>query len=127
MNVLAYMAAEQAAWDSFTEDMGYNRITTFYGDLSVAECFGLNNIRESYNSIMKEWLGNVEYITEFIMCLNHKIWEFYEGKQLLNCGLEKSKSIAQLYDELWNDAVQKFFERYKDDEDAKEYYYRVTD
>ena len=127
MNVLQYQAVEQASWDAFVGDMGYERISTFYGDLSIAEFLGEDSIRDTYKRVMNEWMGNVKYITEFIMCLNHKIWELYEGNQLLGWSKGYANAIARLYNELWEDAEQKFFDRYQNDSEAMDYYYRVMD
>ena len=134
MNVLEYSSAEQSMWTRLMLEMGgYQTKTTFYGDLSIAEfCEGVKGIRDTYNRVMKEWMSNVEYITEFIMCLNHKIWEFYDENycnRLIKLSIDKDKALelSRLYDELWKDAEDKFFTYYKEDVKAMEYYYQTTD
>lgn len=132
MNVFIYQNVEQAMWNAFASEIGYEPKTTFYGDLSVAEFYGTKGIRNTYNRVMKEWIGNVEYITEFIMCLNHKIWEFYdEGYSTREFALSITDDmrieISKLYNDLWEDAERKFFAKYDGDDEALNYYYQVTD
>ena len=132
MNVLQYSTAKQLMWTAFMSEIGYETKTTFYGDLATAEFYGLDSIKDTYNRVMKEWLDNVEYITEFIMCLNHKIWEFYDekyggGRYDLPIDKDKAKEIAKLYDTLWTDAEEKFYAHYENNKEALNYYYQVTD
>lgn len=55
------------------------------------------------------------YLTELILVLNHKIWQYYETKP----------EFATLYNTLWEQAGQYAVENLKDDELS--YYYEVTD
>ena len=56
-----------------------------------------------------------KYLTELILVLNHKIWQYYETKP----------EFATLYNTLWEQAGQYAVENLKDDELS--YYYEVTD
>ena len=51
------------------------------------------------------------------MVLNHKIWEHYKT----------NKPLASVYDELWRKADNDFYTLFADNEEAKDYYYRMTD
>lgn len=68
----------------------------------------LPNIRGSLSNTYK-------YLTELILVLNHKIWQYYETKP----------EFATLYNTLWEQAGQYAVENLKDDELS--YYYEVTD
>ncbi len=70
---------------------GYKPITTFYEDFSIADMFGLDAIKDTYNRAFEEWKSDYKYVTELIMALNWKIWEHYE----------KNDAYAELYNKLW--------------------------
>ena len=96
-------------------EMGYKTITTFWADLTIAEFYGLDAVRETYQRICKEWRSNYQYYTEFVLVLNHKIWH-YHGK---------NEPLAELYNELWEDADTWALDNYEGE--AAEHYYNVTD
>lgn len=104
---------------------GYQRITTFYADLSIAEYYEMSGqsgaIKDTFNRVCAEWINDYKFFTEFILCLNWKIWEHYE----------KHDTIARLYNDLWEKAQELFFNAYgeegKENEEALTYYYHITD
>ena len=55
--------------------------TTFWRDFCIADMYGLKAIQDTYDRAFAEWKTNTEYITEFAVVLNHKIWYFYEAQQ----------------------------------------------
>ena len=116
-NVFHYAAAEEkCVFERQAAEFGYTRKTTFFSDLSIAEWFGANSVRETYKSVVDAWLHDVVYFTEFVMCLNWKIWEWHA---------RGNDELGGLYDELWKKADALACETYKG-EDA-DYYYRTTD
>lgn len=115
MSIFEYASACEKMFESniFSE-----RKTTFFYDLSIAEyCEGAKGVRDTFNEVVKSWLSNYEYFTEFVMCLNHKIWQHYQTKA----------DLALVYDELWRKAESLYYETYKDDQQAMAYYYEITD
>ena len=94
---------------------GYELQTTFWSDFSIADRFGLSAIRDTFNRAFREWKEDYEYLTELVLVLNHKIWQYYETRP----------DIASLYYTLWEEASQYAVENLKDDELS--YYYDVTD
>ena len=94
---------------------GYELQTTFWSDFSIADRFGLSAIRDTFNRAVREWKEDYEYLTELVLVLNHKIWQYYETRP----------DIASLYNTLWEEASQYAVENLKDDELS--YYYDVTD
>ena len=96
----------------------YRRRTTFYADLSIAEYYGEANVKDTYNRVMKEWLDNIEYITEFVLCLNWKCWEHHD---------RDNHGLAVLYHDLYYKSVDEVMEHYKNDQKALLYYYEITD
>lgn len=79
---------------NITELTGYVPKTTFWQDFSIADAFGLNAIKDTYERASKEWKTNYEYITELVMVLNHKCWQWYQKNN------EISKYYADKYYEL---------------------------
>lgn len=79
--VLKYAAIEQAKFAAAMEATGKKAITTFYADLSIAEFYGPDAVRETYGRVLQQWGANVTYWTEFVIALNWKIWDWYEKKR----------------------------------------------
>ena len=76
------------------EQTGYECFTTFFEDFTIAEKFGLNAVKDTFNRAFKEWKSNYKYLTELTMVLNWKIWQYYE----------KNEKLAELYNSLWEKA-----------------------
>ena len=114
-NILELAARKQAAFSRGIYQMsGYKTFTTFYADLTIAEAFGPDAVRETCARITKEWAGNYKYFTEFVLCCNHKIWEWYEHNE----------PLARVFDECWRaaDAIAA-----KWTGEAAQHYFDVTD
>lgn len=119
MNVLQYAAICERMFEANLENVGtYKRKTTFYSDLSIAEWFGVDEIKDTFNRVMKSWLDDYEYMTEFIMSLNWKSFEHYHR------GNDK---LVDLYRDLQYKAQDKFYKHYKKNQKALDYFYEVTD
>lgn len=134
MNVLQYQAIELESWKRMVAEMcGYEAFTTFYGDLSVAEAFGVNSIKETYERVLKSWKDDYKYLTEFVMCLNHKCWEFYEKDAYrkypihLELSDESMDEIGQLYSDLYYSGRDFLYETFKGNEEAEDYIFSVLD
>ena len=116
-------------------DMGcFKPKYTFYGDFSIAEFCEVymrdkNAVKKTFNNVIRYWSGDYKCLTEIILVLNHKSWSFAQNvdSHYLNCGDDWRKHYTKLYTELYYKAVEKFFKLYNKDEDAKRYYYEITD
>lgn len=119
MNVLQKSALRQAQWTAMmAQDYGYETFTTFYGDLTIAELVsGIKGVKDTFKSVVKSWLNNYKYFTEFVMALNHKSWEHANSDPLL----------AQTYADLYYQADDLFYKHYENNGEAKSYYFQVTD
>ena len=118
LNVFQYAAVEEKNFEANIADTGYERITTFYSDLSIAERYGIASIKETYKNVMEQWIDDIKYITEFAMCLNYKSWEWSS---------RENDDICQLYVDLFYEAQDKIYEHYEGNDEALRYYYEVTD
>ena len=95
---------------------GYKPKTTFYEDFSIADRFGILAVRDTYTrGIVTARFMGYEYLTEFVMVLNWKIWEHYE----------KNEALARIYNDLWEKAAEVAETTLEGEELA--YYYRTTD
>ena len=94
---------------------GYKPITTFWNDFSIAEVWGIEAVRDTFNRAFSEWKSNYKYLTELVMVLNHKIWQWYETNE----------DLARLYNAIWEKADNYGCENLKDEE--LEYFYQTLD
>lgn len=102
------------AWN--IEDLcGYHPITTFWDDFSIADHFGMNAIIDTYNRAFSEWKTDYKYLTELVMVLNHKSWQYYD----------QNEPLSRLYNILFEQAYQYAVANLKGDEIG--YFYITTD
>ena len=94
---------------------GYEFITTFWMDFTIAEMFGEAGIRDTYKRAFNEWKSDYKFLTELVMVLNHKIWQHYKTND----------KIGRVYDELWKEEDAYACDNLKGDELT--YFYRTTD
>ena len=100
---------------NITELNGYEPKTTFWQDFCIADAFGNSAIRDTFNRAFEGWKGNYVYLTELVLVLNHKIWQWFGNDQ------EK----ATLYNELWATADEYASNNLKEEE--FEYFWKWTD
>ena len=93
---------------------GYKPMTTFYTDFSIADKFGVNAIKDTYNRAMI-WKSDYKYLTELVMVLNWKIWEHSES----------NLEYARLYNKLWEELDSFAMNNLKGEELS--YFIRTTD
>ena len=97
------------------EMTGYKPQTTFWQDFSIADNFGPDAVKDTFNRAFEEWKTNYIYLTEMVLVLNHKIWQHYEHND----------ELARLYNDLWAAADAWAVDNLTGDELA--YFYRTTD
>ena len=85
---------------------GYETITTFWEDFTIAEKFGVDAIQDTYNRAFNEWKTDYKYLTELVLVLNLKLWYYYE----------KNTDYALLYDKLWKECDSYGINNLKGDE-----------
>lgn len=118
-NIFQYAAACESMFENYLkEQTGYKRITTFYSDLSIAEVYGVGAIKETYNRVMKSWLKDIKYITEFCMALNIKSWQMAE---------EGKNELGQLYSDLYYKCRDAIYKKYENDSEKLNYFFETTD
>lgn len=95
---------------------GYTMTTTFFEDFSIADAFGASAIRDTFNRSFKHWKHDAVYLTELVIALNLKIWQWYE---------KGNKTYANLYNTLWEKADEYACENLKGED--LDFFYRTTD
>ncbi len=94
MNIFEYAEINEIEFEQFLESVGKTRKTTLFSDLSIAECFGVSEVVDTYKRVMEGWGNNLEFMCEWVIALNQKIWQHYKD----------DLELAQKYDELWRKA-----------------------
>ena len=116
-NVFVYAASSERWFERQLAEVGYERKTTFFHDLSIADWYGIPSIKDTYRRVMRSWIDDIQFITEFYMCLNWKIWQLRETYP----------ELAKVYQDLWDKSYTEITKHYKGNEDALSYFYRTTD
>ena len=97
---------------------GYEMTTTFWQDFSIADCFGIEAIKDTFNRAFNEWKINHVYLTELVIVLNYKIWQWYQESN-------GSCEFSRLYNELWEKADGYAMDNLKGKE--LEFFLKITD
>lgn len=92
--------------------------TTFWTDFSIADAFGNDAIKDTYRRAFKNWKDDLVYLTELVIVLNLKCWQWYEKGQE-----ERSK----LYSDMYYEADAYALDFVADDEAKARYYFEMTD
>ena len=94
---------------------GYEMQTTFVEDFMLADLFGINAVKDTFERAFEDWKDNYVYLTELVIALNWGIWRNYETYE----------PLARVYNELWKKADLYAQENLKGEELS--FFYRVTD
>ena len=82
-------------------------------------------VQEIYQKIKNDYMA----YTEFVIALNHKCWDWY---RIANATVDKKdearkRAISKNYADLYHLYDNKFFEDYKENKKALQYFVEVTD
>ena len=88
---------------------------TFWSDFTIADLFGIAAVKETYSRVFEEWKNHYRYLTDLVICLNHKIWQWYE----------KNEPLARVYNELWDQTAAYALDNLTGEELS--YYLEATD
>lgn len=97
------------------EFCGYKPITTFWMDFSIADHYGTGAVKDTYKRAFNEWKDDYKYLTELVLVLNHKIWQWYKNDE----------NLAEVYNDLYDEA-SRYAENNLKGQEAR-YYFHVTD
>lgn len=79
----------------------------FMTDFRIADHFGVNAIKDTFNRAHNEWQNNADYYGSLVMTLNHLLWYHSE-----NCNFE----YAEIYEKLWRKADAFVLKHFKGEE-----------
>lgn len=89
--------------------------TTFWNDFTIADIGGIPAIRDTFNRAFEEWKSDYRYLTNLVVTLNYKSWDF----------VEVNENIAEVYVELYEKARDYAVSNLKGAE--FDYFYNITD
>lgn len=75
MNIFEYASSCEYSFEQFLQSVGKERKTTFFSDLSIAEWYGTVAVKDTYNRVMDSCGDDLEYMCEWVIALNQKIWQ----------------------------------------------------
>lgn len=119
-NVFAYAATSEKCMEHNLEEIcGRERKTTFMSDLSIGEWSeSWRGVFDTTRSALLEWRDNVEYIAEFVLCVNWKAWEHHA---------RGNESWTKFYSLLYDGVRDLMFDYYEGDEEKASYLFEYLD
>lgn len=90
--------------------------TTFHLDFRIAEAFGIEAVKDTFDRAFKEWRTNYLYLTEFVIVLNHRCWMHYD---------RGNHELSKLYADYYYEAREYALDNLKGEE--FEHFFDVTD
>ena len=94
---------------------GYKPITNYWDDFTAAERHGEPYITDTYKAKFNECKDDVKKVTELVLVLNWKIWQY----------AKPFPSLGKIYDKLWRTCAA-WCESHLKGTDL-DYYYSTTD
>lgn len=94
---------------------GYTMTSTFFEDFKIAEVFGLDAVKDTFNNAFNNWKTNHIYLTELaIVMSNYSIAHYHTNNEL-----------SKLYTELYHKIDEYCMNNFKND--ALVFYIKTTD
>jgi hypothetical protein len=94
---------------------GYETKTTFFEDFNIANAFGADAIKDTFERAFKEWKNNLEYVTELAMVMSIYSCYFYE----------KNENYMIIYSDYYHKVDDYVFKHFKGEDLI--YYIKTTD
>ena len=119
-HVFAYAAISEKCMERQLEELtGRKRKTTFMSDLSVGEwCESWRGVFDTTRRAMIEWRDNVEYMAEFVLCVNWKSLEHHANEH---------PNWSKFYALLFEGVRDLMYEYYEGDEEKTSYFWEYLD
>lgn len=129
--IFAYANAWEKQFECFLDFIGGHgeRKTTFVKDLSLAEPFGTDAVKDTDRRVFEEWMDNVPHIAEYILSLSFKanMWSVHAEKATDERMKERCNEFAQLYTELFYSAQDKAYKHHENNDEAVSYLFQYLD
>lgn len=88
---------------------------TFHQDFAIAERFGTEAVKDTWNRAFKEWKVNYKMLTALVIVVNERCWGWYQ----------KNNELSELYADYYYQGRDYALDNLKGEE--FDYYYRLTD
>ena len=108
-NLMEIMEQKQ----SLERQFDFHFETTFWEEFSLADNYGSEGVIEHYNLVFNQWKDYLRFLTELVLVLNWKIYQWYQVDD----------TLGKTYDELWKRTDQYVLDTSKGD---KLHYYLST-
>ena len=95
----------------------YKPITLYWQKLSIAEDYGVAEVKTVFYSIFEEAKTDYKWLTELVMVTNHKCWQHAE--------ITGNSTLYGLYNEFYQKASKYAYSHLKGKE--FDYFFQVTD
>ena len=92
--------------------------TTFWEDFTIADAFGDNAIKDTYKRAFKHWKEDLVYLTELVIVLNLKCWQWWE---------KGNEERSKLYSDMYYEADEYALDSIEGDKEKARYYFEMTD
>ena len=117
--VFDYAAICEGIMERQLNDNGHDRKTTFMSDLSIGEwCEGMLGVLDTWKRVMMSWKDDVEFMAEFVLCVNWKSWE-HHGRS--------NNEWAMFYSFLYEYTRDLAYEYYEGDDEKTKYMFDYLD
>ena len=124
-NVFSYSAGVEDWCKAFYKEVcGRELTTTFCSDFAIADWYGEDSVKETFERVKTHWLSDYKYCTELAVSLAYLS---YANDQLSKQGIEDRDKYVSLYWELYEKARDLFYETYKDNKEATDHFFEWTD
>lgn len=119
-NIFHYAATSEKCMEmNLAEISGRERKTTFMSDLSIGEwARGWHGVFETTENSVRSWRDNVEFMAEFVLCLNWKSWE-HHGRGNVNW--------SRFYALLFEGVRDLMYDYYEGDDEKTSYFWEYLD
>ena len=94
---------------------GYTMQTTFFMDFRIAEEFGIDAVKDTFENAFKNWKTNYIYLTELAIVMSNNSIAHYDT----------NKELSKVYTQLYYKVDQYCMDNLKND--ALDFYLRITD
>lgn len=96
--------------------LGYSYQTTFWLDFDIADHFGPEAIKETFENAFQYAKNNYMFVTELSLVMNWRCWGWFD---------KKNNELSELYRDLFYKIDNYCYDNLKGEE--LDYYFRTTD
>ena len=113
--ILPKMPIKTLNRDYIEDEIGYRPFTTFFEDFSIADAFGIDAIKDTFDSAMRSWSSDIKYLTELTMVMSWKCGIYFE---------EGNYEYNRTYHDLYYTVRDYVYDHFEDDD--LNYFYHTT-